>query len=307
MATYNGEKYIEEQLKSIINQTYQDWRLIISDDASKDRTVAIIKQYQRKYPRKIFLHVNDKPTGSAKNNFYHLLDYIENDYVMFSDQDDVWLNNKISKTYNKMLEMEKKYGSKIPLLVHTDLCVVDENLQVINKSFCYMQGIDYKRNKLNNLLVENIATGCSMMINRALVNLLYLKPHNSVMHDAWIALIASTFGHIGFIRESTILYRQHGDNCVGAKNVHELSYYINKFFQRNDIHDALLANYSQADEFLRIFFNRLGKKEMTMLCEFSFMHYENARIYKFITLLKYRLFKKSYIKKAAQILYGSLF
>lgn len=304
MATYNGEKYIEEQLQSIINQTYTDWRLIISDDCSSDRTVEILKCYQEKYSEKIIVHENSISSGSAKNNFYNLLDYTTSEYVMFSDQDDVWKPDKISITYNKMLEMEKECGGDMPLLVHTDLCVVDKNLNVINNSLFAMQEMDYKRDKLNNLLVENIVTGCTVMVNRYLLDMVIKKPKFSLMHDIWLALIATVFGQIGFINKATVFYRQHDNNLVGAKNTESIMYIVKKMFSFEKIHNILLAQYKQADEFLDMYHDYIADwKIIRILCEYSLLMHKNI-FCRVISLYKYDLLKKEFLKKVGQIIYG---
>ena len=189
MATYNGEKFIREQIDSIINQSYSDWHLIISDDCSSDNTVNIIKKYKAKYPDKISIYENTVRSGSAKANFYRLLSHINNEYVMFADQDDVWLPEKISITLAMMQSYEKVYGSHNPVLVHTDLYVVDESLHRVYDSLFDMQNMNYTRNGFNNILVQNIVTGCTVMINQALVRHLYEIPVKSVMHDMWFALV----------------------------------------------------------------------------------------------------------------------
>lgn len=98
MATYNGEKYLRPQLDSILRQSNTDWRLIIRDDCSTDNTVQIIREYQQQYPDKFILVQADAPSGSAQNNFFQLIKYWQQhgtaDYVMFADQDDVWLQKK---------------------------------------------------------------------------------------------------------------------------------------------------------------------------------------------------------------------
>lgn len=303
MAVYNGEKYIEEQLLSIINQSYKDWRLIISDDCSTDRTIEILKYYQQLYFGKIVIHENNISSGSAKNNFYKLLDYTSSQYIMFSDQDDVWKSNKIAVTYNKILEMEKKYGNEMPLLVHTDLCVVDNELNVINGSLFSMQEMDCNRDKLNNLLIENVVTGCTIMVNRPLLNLIYEKPQNSLMHDMWLALIAAAFGKIGFVSESTILYRQHSNNSVGAKNVGSWHYYKDKLMSRKDIHAVLIAQYKQADEFVSMYFHKLSVEKRCMLCEYAIMGNVNMLQRCFYIIIN-KLYKRNVIKTIAQILWG---
>ncbi|MDD4782006.1 MAG: glycosyltransferase, partial [Tissierellia bacterium] len=124
LASYNGEKYIGEQIESILNQTYQDWFLYIKDDCSIDNTLDIALEYERKYIDKIKVIKSDIPSGSAKNNFFSMLPYSQNDYIMTCDQDDIWLPNKIELTFNKMKDVEKE-NSNIPILIHTDLKVVD--------------------------------------------------------------------------------------------------------------------------------------------------------------------------------------
>ena len=224
MATYNGERYIEQQLESIINQSETNWRLLVRDDCSQDKTRQIIQKYQIKYPEKIILVPSTEPSGSAMNNFFQLLDYAENEYIMFADQDDVWKPDKITLTLNEMHKMETQYGKETPLLVHTDLCVVDEKLNTINPSIFTMQAMDYRRDKLNNLLATNIVTGCTMLFNQALLKLLAEKPETAVMHDMWIALVAAAFGKIGFVNKATMLYRQHGMNVNGIKDVRSFNY-----------------------------------------------------------------------------------
>lgn len=117
MATYNGEKYISEQLESIIGQDFKDWKLFIRDDGSKDNTIHIIDNYMKKFPDKIELIDNYNRNLGVKLNFGELMKRSKNQYCMFSDQDDVWLPNKISITLNKMKELEKVYDNK-----KTDAC-----------------------------------------------------------------------------------------------------------------------------------------------------------------------------------------
>lgn len=300
MATYNGEKFIKEQLDSIILQSYSDWRLIISDDCSKDSTVSIIKKYQQKYPEKILLFENDIPSGSAQNNFFNAIQYATSDYVMFSDQDDVWLSDKMEITYNKMMEIEKGRGKNIPVLIHTDLKVVDRNLNTINDSFFKMMNMDSNRCAFNNLLVQNIVTGCTVMGNRALFDYLKKIPKNAVMHDMWIALIASAFGEIGFVDKSTMLYRQHGNNSIGAKNTKSLSYVLDKISNIQKVRNSLVRQYKQAKEFREIYKDILPKLQLDILESYSSFEKKDC-IEKYRELKKYKLFKKNKLHILGQI------
>ena len=300
MATYNGEKFIEEEIDSIISQSYSDWRLIISDDCSKDGTVSIIKNFQKKYPEKILLFENDVPSGSAQNNFFNAIKYTTSDYVMFSDQDDVWLPDKIENTYNKMMEIESACDCNTPVLIHTDLKVVDSDLNTINDSLFKMMNIDSKRCAINNILVQNIVTGCTVMGNRALFNYFKKIPQNAVMHDMWIALIASAFGKIGFVDKSTMLYRQHGNNSVGAKDTKSLNYVLYKIFHAKEIHNSLVKQYKQADEFREIYGGILSDWQSRMLQSYGSFEKKNF-LEKYRELKKFNLFKNSKIQILGQI------
>lgn len=277
MATYNGEKYISEQLDSIIGQDFNDWKLLIRDDGSKDNTIFIINKYMKKFPDKIELINNENRNLGVKLNFGELMKHSKNQYCMFSDQDDVWLPNKISITLNKMKELEKVYGSKKPVLVHTDLKVVNKDLELLNKSFCKYSNIDPKRNALNKLLVKNTVTGCTMMMNSKLKKVISEIPKECVMHDHWISLVASVCGIIEFIDIPTILYRQHGNNQIGANN--------------NSLFKKFIKNIK---EFRYRFY--IEQAEMLYKNYSSFFNSKDSRIIKeFIQLRKYNCIKKRYV------------
>ena len=121
MATFNGERFIKEQLNSIGRQTYKDWRLIIRDDCSTDKTCEIIEDFMKEFPGKIKLYKNIKPSGGAKYNFLNMISDIEHNYVMFADQDDVWHPDKIKISFLEMKKTEKYAGEGVPVLVYTDL------------------------------------------------------------------------------------------------------------------------------------------------------------------------------------------
>lgn len=230
MATYNGERFLEEQLSSLLNQTYHNWVCYIHDDGSTDNTLIIIKKYTDAYPKK-FIKLNYDKTGGARNNFLSLLKYVNNNisddfqYCMFSDQDDVWKNNKIEIT----LDCLKRTDDNIPIAVFTDLLVVDQKLNIIADSFMKYSKHDPHKTKMRDIFVANPAPGCTMMLNKKLCSMAaqYVDPENIEMHDWWCMAIAAVFGKVAYLSESTIYYRQHGDNTLGAINRHSIKYYIN--------------------------------------------------------------------------------
>lgn len=221
LATYNGEKYLKEQLDSLFRQTYQNWTLWIHDDNSKDNTVSIIKNYKNKYPNKIKFLDDDISTGGAKENFSYLLNNIDKDfdYIMFCDQDDVWIKNRVELFVNRM-EIEEQKNQELPLVVFSDLTVVDDRLNVISQSMIKSQKLNPTiANFFSLLKCQNVITGCAMMLNKKAFEVSTPIPKNILMHDWWIGLITAKYGKNIFLDERTILYRQHGGNVVGAKSI----------------------------------------------------------------------------------------
>ena len=218
LCTYNGSEYICEQLDSIGRQTYKIDRLIVCDDASTDDTVKLVSAWRESADFRVDIYVNESGLGAA-GNFEKALSLTKGDYIFFADQDDVWLPEKIDQSMREMSRLEKTYGKQMPCLVHTDLTVVDKKLQLIHRSFLRNQGlrhIEDENRLLPCLMVQNFVTGCTMVINRPLKNQAVPFPKYIIMHDYWLALAAALYGKIGFVNRPTMLYRQHGNNTVGA-------------------------------------------------------------------------------------------
>lgn len=252
MATYNGEKYICQQIDSILSQTCKDWELYIHDDGSTDNTIAAVESYVEKYPDKIHL-IDGKSTGGAKYNFFYMFGQVEAPYYMTCDQDDVWLEKKIELTYDKMLAIEDK--ADIPCLVYTELRVVDSELNTIADTMSEYQSLDCHKHTINQFILQNSVTGCTMMVNRALRDkMLHITNiDNTIMHDWWAALVAAQFGKTAFIDEPTILYRQHGDNSLGALGINKLSYIVHRVWQKKQIQDSMKLGRIQAREFAKTY------------------------------------------------------
>lgn len=215
MATYNGEKYLVEQIDSIITQTYDNWSLIISDDGSDDSTVEIIRSFEQIDERINLVNVNRQ--GGIVQNFSKALNYSKSPYVMFSDQDDVWHKDKISIMIQKIAELEGKHGNNIPILGFSDLCLVDSSGNIVHESF-------YRYNKLNPinncdpryLAWRSTVYGCTVIFNKALLKLAMPLPYNVPMHDQWFALLSACCGVVFYESRELIHYRQHSDNIVGG-------------------------------------------------------------------------------------------
>lgn len=291
LATYNGEKYISALLESLLAQTYQNFKIIANDDCSKDNTFNILKDYENKFPDKIEASQNPVPSGCAKNNFFNLLKLSHADYVMFCDQDDIWEKDKVEKTLKVMLDTESR-KKDIPVLVHTDLKVVDENLNILNNSYFRFSHIK-NSTELNRAVVQNCVTGCTAMINKSLLDLIIENNENIIMHDWWVYLIASTFGKIAFLNESTVLYRQHKNNSVGAKGKYLLS--------KKEMQLSINKTIKQCLYFFNIYKDKLSSSQAEMLSLYSDIKKENSLKRLFI-LCKYKILKRPLIKGLFQII-----
>ena len=220
MSTFNGEKYLAEQIESIIAQTHTNWILLIRDDGSSDTTVDIIQRYSASNSRIIQIKDNFGNVNCIKS-FSLLMQAACNRnevYIFFCDQDDVWLPEKLSLQITMLQNMEQQHEAGTPMLVHSDLRVVDSNLSMTHPSFLAYERL--QRNidaPLKTLLINNYITGCTIGMNKALLTLASPVPENVLMHDWWCALCAAASGIIGFIEQVTVLYRQHNRNSIGSK------------------------------------------------------------------------------------------
>jgi glycosyltransferase involved in cell wall biosynthesis len=216
LATYNGERFLREQIESIFAQSYRPLRIVARDDGSRDGTVAILEEYAARFPERFRVLPKSAPTGHAKWNFLRLMEAASAEYVAFADQDDVWLPEKISIEMKAMRELEERHAGE-PLLVFSDLTVVDEGLAVLSASMWERQGIDPENvHRFARILAQNVVTGCTALLNRPLLELALRMPEEATMHDWWIAVLACGFGAAGVVKEPTVLYRQHGGNVLGA-------------------------------------------------------------------------------------------
>lgn len=263
LAVYNGEKYLKAQIDSLLNQTVKDIKIIIRDDGSTDNSPFIINEYCEKYSQ-IVSKLSGKATGSAKCNFAELLYNCDDDYIMFCDQDDVWLPQKIEKTLDAMKSAEGE-NRETPVLVHSDLKVVDQDLNVISNSFFEFQRLNQDSITLPKLLVQNYVTGCTVMINRALKQKCGKIPNECVMHDWWLALTAQLFGKIVCVNEPLMLYRQHSGNQVGAKASYGIALIKRKLATLNKVRENYNATYSQAQAILEKYADQIGNQERKLL------------------------------------------
>ena len=215
LSVYNGECFLKEQLDSIFNQTYTNWQILIKDDGSVDRSREIIDQYTTKYPAKV-IWLDLPRTGSATDSFLQLVQHADAPYMMFCDQDDYWFSNKIEISIAGLSHNSKNNVH----LLYTDMEVVDAHLSKTHSSFLQQHKLNptWRLNQ-NIVLAQSLAAGCTQLFTRELASL--LRPVNSTLfqHDHWLMIHASLYGTIEYLPETTVKYRQHNFNSIGAHGV----------------------------------------------------------------------------------------
>ena len=213
MSTYNGQQFLTEQIRSIQDQSYTDWTLFIRDDGSSDNTKEILKDFEHQDSR-IHLIDSDKSDNlGVIKSFHKLVNHDRADYYFFSDQDDVWLPNKLELS----LKEAQNYLADHPLMVYMDLKVVNQDLEIMTESMVKSQS-HHANTELVQELTENTVTGGVAMINHALAEM-WQETDDILMHDWYLALLASAFGNLVFIDQPGELYRQHSDNVLGARTL----------------------------------------------------------------------------------------
>ncbi len=234
LSTYNGELYLSQQIDSLIQQEKFINKIYIRDDGSSDSTLGIIRKYKIQY-HEIIEHVEDGLGNiGPKESFFHLSTISKSKYVAFCDQDDIWHDNKL-EYYSNYIEENQLGLISEPWLIHSDLTVVDEKLNVLDPSFIKCINVDPRTNNVCDLLISNAVTGCTVVANRQLLDVSYEYKELFHHHDACCAIFASIYKNKFYIDEQLILYRQHGRNVVGApkkrifiKRAHR---YIKRFFK----------------------------------------------------------------------------
>ena len=316
LSAYNGEAFLKEQLDSILNQTYKDFKLIIRDDGSTDSTVDIIMDYVRKYSSKV-IYINNGDAGrnnSGNENekghlgfnlsYNELLGYSTADYVMFSDQDDVWLHRKIELSFERIKELEKRFPDK-PVLVHSDLTVVNKDLKIIRNSFFKHIGINQFKNSLNRLIMQNTVTGCAVIMNKNLINIAMPISEEVFFYDHWFALVAKIFGIIDVINEPLILYRQHGSNVIGAgaSNIQKL---LNKVGIVKDLYRQGCLLYKRYYDYNS--YKDRGLKNNDKIILRNFIEIGNANpIKRLYIIFKYKFLRQGFKRNMGFLLYVIFF
>ena len=282
LSTYNGEKFLSEQLDSLLEQTYSNLIIVIRDDDSCDGTNLIIDDYSTQYQGRIHRVHGDKNNLGASASFSYLIEYtlrekkrlgLTSAYLMFCDQDDIWFPEKVAMQVKEMLAAERRIPTQ-PILIHSDLHVVSATNQLIAESFIKYQGLEMNRNDFANIIISNLVTGCTALINEELAKNAIPIPKKAIMHDWWLALFASATGEVIFLKTPLVYYRQHGLNTIGAKKFKKAPTSAKSLWQRllnTEPNQHLFEVAAQAREFQKIHGAKLKLRENISLLVSTFM------------------------------------
>ena len=303
LCTYNGEKYLEKQIKSIMEQDREDFCLLYSDDGSTDSTKAILQSLQEKYGRRMRAFPRPMHSGSPAKHFLSILSAlakgeVETDnleYIFLADQDDEWFPDKLSKTISVIKEEERKYGESLPILCHTDCSLVNSRGELLAKSYRSYQKLPGASYRFSRLLLQNHVTGASVGINKALLQYCKEIPEQVKMHDHWLALLANCFGEIQYLPYASYAYRQHEENVLGAKKASVLKeceerLAASKEKDKEDaIHSSYRALFSQGRELKRLFGEKIPKEKKRVLEAFLSLE-EKSRLGKIMTMALFGIY-----------------
>ena len=254
LTAYNGSKHLLALLDSLLCQTDPDFSVLLQDDGSEDETVSLLTDLCQKDPRFSFGSEQGRHLGAA-GNFLSLIRQADADYCLLCDQDDVWEQEKIAALKQALQDLEKEYGSGTPLLVHSDCSLIDESGEKTGDSFFHHQGWDPGAVTLPRLLVQNNVTGCTLIMNRTLRDLIaaHAVAKDLFMHDWFIALTAASFGRIAFVDQPLTRYRQHEGNVIGASSRNLVARGLAALRNRQDAKRRILLTYTHTKVFRKIY------------------------------------------------------
>jgi hypothetical protein len=262
LPTFNGARFLPQQLESLLAQSMSDFVIVTRDDGSSDATLQVLEGFQERFRRQIHRVQDDKGNLGASGNVSLLMQYVLDRgselglldaYLMLCDQDDIWEADKIETELGVMQQLERQHPNQ-PLLVHSDLTVISDDESLIAPSFLAYQGLDADRKDLRNITFSNTVTGCTALFNQQLARKALPVPSQAMMHDWWLALVAAAFGHIEFVPQCLVRYRQHSQNALGASEFIPRKVFSRTTFSqlfRNNPDQLLKAVAGQAEIFSR--------------------------------------------------------
>lgn len=266
VAAYNGEKFLREQLDSLLCQSYENITIEICDDESSDKTQAIAREYCKK-DKRISLHINETNEGYVRN-FLKGIRRSSAPYIMLCDQDDIWYEDKVERTLAKMKQAEKE-DAEVPILVYSDAMNYDSETGQKLGRFHETSHLNTKKVDTPHLFMENKCIGCTIMVNGRIRTYLRELPEEIRVHDWWLALISGHFGKIEYLAEPTLLYRQHGGNMIGGDAYGD--YVKGRMSQIERQRHVLQQTYQQGAAFLRCFRQQMTEEQIRIAEQFAGM------------------------------------
>lgn len=218
MATYQGAAFLNEQLESIADQTFQDWHLHVRDDGSKDGTLACLEAFQKRFPTQVTIVRQDSRRLGVNGNFAHLMQNTCEPYLAFADQDDIWYPDKLTLAFDAMKEVEAAFGTSTPVMVHADRRLINADGEERTSSYWASRGLNPQSFFPETYFTFCLAAGATMLINRTLRGMALPIPETARMYDCWIELVAQTFGRVVALETIALDYRRHGGNVSGASS-----------------------------------------------------------------------------------------
>ncbi|WPO79523.1 glycosyltransferase family 2 protein [Flavobacterium sp. KACC 22761] len=279
LCTYNGSAYLKKQLDSILEQTYPIEEIIVVDDYSMDSTREILNEYKEKHDV-VKLFFSEKNLGS-NNSFKYAMSLATCEYIALCDQDDIWYKNKIEI---QMAAINPKKDK--PMVVFHDLCLIDEKDNVTHPSFWKVHGFFAERFNFKKLLIFNIVTGCTCLINKRMRDeLIKCDMKDIIMHDYLIALIAYGFGNAIYINEPLMYYRSHSSSVTIKEKITFIDR-VKSFFERIKNGNYLMPNILQIQKYNEVYQNNLYGQEKALVNKFIGLKNKNTinrMIYKWIS------------------------
>lgn len=265
LCTYNGSRYLEKQLNSILNQSYEIEEIIIVDDCSTDSTRDILVKYHNEYS-KIKLFFNEKNLGS-NDSFKYAVSLATNDYIALCDQDDIWYTNKIEVQMHSIVTSIFFEDGK-PLVSFHDLCLMDQNDTITHQSFWKLHKFNPFTFTFRKSLIFNIVTGCTCIINKKMMEeMIKCDMRDIIMHDYLIALIGYGFGNIIYINEPLMYYRSHV-GTVTEKETVSITNRIRSFVKRVKSGTYLMPNIIQIQKFNELYGSFLAEDKKKLVADF---------------------------------------
>jgi len=262
MCTYNGERFIQEQIDSILEQSHSNFELIITDDCSSDKTIEIIKNYQENDMR-IKLYQNEVNLGFVKN-FEKAISLCTGEYIALADQDDIWKKDKLEIFIENIGEN---------VLIYSDALLIDEHSKSLGESLIRPAKELVSGSNNRAFLLENCVSGNTLMFKKTLLAYILPIPEDVSFHDIWIAFVASTYGSIQFTDEAMTYYRRYSEQ-VTKKRGKDYENFFDRFEKKRTL-KMKQAKVAVKDLNVFLSLSILKNQETTELIKMLIKHYEN--------------------------------